>query len=230
MFIRHGIVLGMLILAGLGVFGGTLVRTFAFTDCPAPDQTYRVVWGDTLGGIALRFNTTVAVLANHNGIANPDWIFVEQRICIPGTVSQTTMPTGLTDVTVSADRQVYVNQARQFATEAGISADVFVRQINQESGFYPNAVYWAGAIGIAQFMPGTAAGLGVNPYNPTDALRGAARLMASYVNQYGGDYAKALAAYNAGAGAVQRAVYLGGGNWRVYLPAETQNYIRIILG
>ena len=54
--------------------------------------------------------------------------------------------------------------------------------------------------------------------------------MASYVRQFAGDYAKALAAYNAGPGTVQAAVQTGGTNWRAFLPAETQNYIRIILG
>jgi len=116
-----------------------------------------------------------------------------------------------------------------YALNSGISPNVFVRQINQESGFNPRAVSPAGAIGIAQFEPATAAGLGINPWDPVQSLQGAARLMASYVWQYG-DIAKALAAYNAGPGAVQRAINLGGSNWRVFLPFETQNYIRIILG
>ncbi len=232
LWLRHGIVLAVLLLAGLGVFGGTLMRTFAFTDCPAPDQTYRVVWGDTLGGIAASYSTTVGILADHNGIPNPDFIMAGQRICIPGQAQQTTTSMSSTSMTVSvpAGSDQYVTLARQFATDSGISPDIFVRQINQESGFNPNAVSWAGAVGIAQFLPSTAAGLGVNPYDATDALRGAARLMASYVQQYGGDYAKALAAYNAGQGTVQGAVNAGGDNWQAFLPAETQNYIRIILG
>ena len=124
----------------------------------------------------------------------------------------------------------YVNLARQDALEAGISPDIFVRQINEESGFNPYAISPAGAIGIAQFMPATAAGLGVNPRDPVDALQGAARLMAHYVRQYGGSYAQALAAYNAGPGRVALAIYFGGWNWRAYLPYETRAYIRIILG
>ena len=124
----------------------------------------------------------------------------------------------------------YVNLARQDALEAGISPDIFVRQINEESGFNPYAISPAGAIGIAQFMPATAAGLGVNPRDPVDALQGAARLMANYVRQYGGSYAQALAAYNAGPGRVALAIYFGGWNWRAYLPYETRAYIRIILG
>src|SRR3989440_12894885 len=84
----------------------------------------------------------------------------------------------------------YVAIAQQDAIAAGIPSDYFVRQINDESGFNPNSVSPAGAVGIAQFLPGTAAGLGINPWDPLQALRGAARLMANYDHQYGGDYAK----------------------------------------
>jgi soluble lytic murein transglycosylase-like protein len=124
----------------------------------------------------------------------------------------------------------YVGMARQAAIDAGISPDAFVRQIQQESGFNPTAGSPAGAEGIAQFMPGTAASMGVNPYDPSSALPGAARMMASLAAQFGGDYSKALAAYNAGSGAVQSAVAQGGANWLAYMPAETQNYVAIIMG
>ena len=124
----------------------------------------------------------------------------------------------------------YVGIARQDAVAAGIPADYFVRQINQESGFNPNSVSPAGAEGIAQFMPGTAAGLGINPWDPVQALRAAAHLMASYTHNYGGDYAMALAAYNAGTGAVQHATYVCGSSWMNCLPSETRNYIYIIMG
>lgn len=124
----------------------------------------------------------------------------------------------------------YMSIARQAAVNAGISPDYFVRQIQQESGFNPNAGSPAGAQGIAQFMPATAASLGINPYDPVQALDGAARLMASLNAQFGGNYAKALAAYNAGAGAVNSAVAQGGGNWLSYMPAETRNYVAVIMG
>jgi len=55
-------------------------------------------------------------------------------------------------------------------------------------------------------------------------------MMAGLASQFGGDYAKALAAYNAGAGAVNSAVAQGGGNWLAYMPAETQNYVHVIWG
>ena len=124
----------------------------------------------------------------------------------------------------------YVNIAWQDAIAAGIPADYFVRQMNQESAFNPNAVSPAGAEGIAQFMPSTAAGLGINPWDPVQALRAAANLMASYTQNFGGNYAMSLAAYNAGTGAVQHATYVCGSSWMNCLPSETRNYIYVIMG
>ncbi|GAC1433001.1 MAG: hypothetical protein PVS3B3_34020 [Ktedonobacteraceae bacterium] len=124
----------------------------------------------------------------------------------------------------------YVAIARQDALNVGIPPDYFLRQIYVESGFNPDAASPAGAVGIAQFEPATAAGLGINPYDPVQALSGAARLMASYVIQYDGEYAKALAAYNAGSGRLNRAVRTCGTSWLACVPAETQNYIYKIMG
>jgi len=123
----------------------------------------------------------------------------------------------------------YAQMAYQDAVGAGIDPNAFVAQIRQESGFNPNARSSAGAVGIAQFMPATASGLGVNPMDPVAALSAAARLMGNYVRTYGSE-AKALAAYNAGPGTLQYAESAGGNNWMKYLPTETQNYINTIMG
>ena len=108
--------------------------------------------------------------------------------------------------------------ARRKARKYGLDPGVFVRQIQQESGFNPNAQSPAGARGIAQIMPATAKGWGVNPMNPVAALDAAAKNMASYVRKYG-SYENALRAYNAGPGAIRAS--------RNY--AETNNYVRTIL-
>lgn len=123
----------------------------------------------------------------------------------------------------------YVPIAERDAVEAGISPVYFVRQINQESGFNPSAVSVTNAEGIAQFEPYTAAGLGINPWDPIQALRAAAQLMARYYHQYG-NYAKALGAYNAGPGAVQNASYACGMNWLNCMPGQTQDYVYRIMG
>src|SRR5262249_55069153 len=112
----------------------------------------------------------------------------------------------------------YRAAARRAAQKYGLDPGVFERQIKQESGFNPSARSPAGAIGIAQIMPATARGWGVDPTDPVAALDAAAKNMAGYVRKFG-SYKNALVAYNAGPGAVGKS-----------LPGETQNYIRVILG
>jgi soluble lytic murein transglycosylase-like protein len=117
----------------------------------------------------------------------------------------------------------YQDYARAAARKAGIDPNVFMAQIQQESGFNPAARSPAGAIGIAQFMPATAAGVHLDPTDPYASLDAAAAEDAKRLQQYDGDWGKTLASYNAGAGAVAQ---YGG------IPpyAETQTYVKTILG
>jgi soluble lytic murein transglycosylase-like protein len=122
----------------------------------------------------------------------------------------------------------YRSVAYKDAQDANIDPTLFVRQINQESGFNPHAVSPAGAIGIAQFMPSTAVGLGIDPHDPIQALKAASHLMASYIAIYG-TYGKALACYNAGCTTLDRAMQ-NCSDYYYCLPSETQNYIVAIMG
>ena len=99
---------------------------------------------------------------------------------------------------VPAQYQSYVSNA---AAELGIPAAVVAAQINLESGFNPNARSYAGAEGIAQFMPGTFRAYGSgSPFNVGDAFAAYVKYMKSLLNDFHGDLRKALAAYNAGPG------------------------------
>lgn len=103
------------------------------------------------------------------------------------------------------------------ARRARLNGNFFGATILQESAFDPFAISSAGALGIAQFMPDTAADFFINPLDPSQAMDGSARLLAAYVRRYH-SYSLALAAYNAGPLAVDR---YGG----VPPYAETREYI-----
>jgi len=109
---------------------------------------------------------------------------------------------------------------QQAGAQYGVNPSLLAAVASQESGFNPGAVSPAGAVGLMQFMPSTARGLGVNPLDPASSINGAAKYLSGLQNQFGST-ALALAAYNAGPGAVSR---YGG------IPpyAETQNYVRAV--
>lgn len=128
------------------------------------------------------------------------------------------VPTG------GSDGGQYAGLIQAAAQRHGIDPQIFTNLVRQESGFDPDAGSPAGARGLCQLMPGTAAGLGVTDVtDPAQSLEGGAKYLRQQLDRFGGDYTKALAAYNAGPGAVQR----HGG---VPPYAETQHYVATILG
>lgn len=119
----------------------------------------------------------------------------------------------------------------------GVSPNVLLAQIQQESGGNPNAVSPKGAMGLTQFMPATAAQYGVDPKDAGSSIQGQAHYMSDLLKMFNGDYTKALAGYNAGQGNVQKAVDKYGDNWlqnldKITSPAnaeQTRNYVSSIL-
>ncbi len=106
------------------------------------------------------------------------------------------------------------------ASKHGVDPALLAGLVEQESNFNPNAGSPAGAQGLTQLMPATAASLGVtNVHDPVQALDGGAKYLRQQLDRFDGDVARALAAYNAGPGAVER---FGG----VPPYAETQEYVR----
>jgi soluble lytic murein transglycosylase-like protein len=117
----------------------------------------------------------------------------------------------------------FADQINAAAQKYGVDPALLKGLIRQESNFNPNAKSPAGAAGICQLMPGTAAALGcTNPLDPAQAIDAGAKYLSQQLKAFGGDPRKALAAYNAGPGAVQR---YGG----VPPYAETQNYVRSVM-
>jgi soluble lytic murein transglycosylase-like protein len=119
-------------------------------------------------------------------------------------------------------RGEWLEAARGAARRHNVPEDLFLRLVQQESGWNPGAVSHKGATGLAQLMPATARRLGVDVHNPQQNLDGGARYLRMMYDRFG-SWRLALAAYNAGPGAVEE----HGG---VPPYAETRNYVRAILG
>jgi soluble lytic murein transglycosylase-like protein len=137
----------------------------------------------------------------------------------PSTAGATAGATGLSELPASVPYGAEITAA---AKRNGLDPALLAGLVKQESGFNANARSGAGAQGLTQLMPSTASGLGVhNPLDPAQSLEGGAKYLAQQLKAFDGDVARALAAYNAGPGAVQR---FGG----VPPYAETQNYVRAV--
>ena len=119
-------------------------------------------------------------------------------------------------------RRLYFRYVAAAACEAGVPVRLFDALVAHESRYQPFARSPAGAMGMAQLMPGTASYLGVSdPWDPVENLRGGARYLREQLDRYG-SWHLALAAYNAGPGNVDK----HGG---VPPFAETRSYVRTIL-
>lgn len=117
----------------------------------------------------------------------------------------------------------YAAKVRELSSRFDLSPALIEALVWQESRWNPNAVSPVGARGLAQLMPGTARELGVDPRDPYANLEGGARYLREQLDRFEGDVEKALAAYNAGPGRVQKA----GGIPRI---RETQTYVAAIFG
>ena len=147
---------------------------------------------------------------------------------IPGAIAATpataavagTSPAAATGTSALPAGVPYGAEITAAAQKHGIDPALLAGLVRQESNFDPNAGSPAGARGLTQLMPATAAGLGVTDVtDPAQALEGGAKYLKQQLDRFGGDVTLALAAYNAGPGAVQK---YGG----VPPYAETQSYVQ----
>lgn len=144
---------------------------------------------------------------------------VDAQIALPA-IQQTA---ATTNTYAKSSKPQLLNMISQIAHKHGVDEKLVKALIKQESGFNPNATSHCGAKGLMQLMPGTAKTLGVtDAYNPVQNVDGGVRHLKWLLSKYNGNVILALAAYNAGSGAVDK--YDG-----VPPYAETQNYVKSIL-
>lgn len=127
---------------------------------------------------------------------------------------------------VASIQSLIANQA----SAAGLNTSLALSVAQQESGFNQNAAGSSGEIGTFQLMPGTAADLGVNPYDLAENVQGGVSYLQQMINRYGGNTAQGVAAYNAGPGTVDNAIASLGAEWFSGLPSSTQAYVNSVLG
>jgi soluble lytic murein transglycosylase-like protein len=116
--------------------------------------------------------------------------------------------------------EAFIPVIEEVAADTGLDPRLLAGLVWAESTFVPDAVSSAGAIGLAQLMPGTAAGLGVDPWDPAANVRGGAAYLSQQIDRFG-SVELGLAAYNAGPG---RVIEHSGA------PSYTHAYIDRVLG
>lgn len=173
---------------------------------PAPGGTSHIVrQGETLASIAGRTGTTADALARSNGIANPNVIVVGTTLRLPGAPppSATASPAAVS----RSDVAVLLDAA---SARHGVNASLSRAVAWQESGWTQSAVSSAGALGVMQLMPDTAAwagpallGRNIDARSATDNIDAGVAFLAHLVRATG-DVPTALAAYNQGLASVQR--------------------------
>ncbi len=182
---------------------------------PAAAPVVHVVTsGENLTGIARRYGSTISAIARANGIANPSFLRVGQRLTIPGAAPSVQAPASGMPPSISmlvAARAPIGDLIRVEAKAQGVPVAFALAVAWQESGWRPGVVSRAGAVGVMQLTPPTAdwvastmLGHGIDLYDARSNIQAGVMLLRHYLDRYDGDRSLALAAYYQGQTAADR--------------------------
>lgn len=150
----------------------------------------------------------------------------------PGAAAAQRRSSGGTVSSVSNAASAWGPQVAKAAAARGVDPGVMLAQIDTESAGNPNAIgpetRSGTAKGLTQFTDETAKQYGVNQMDPVSSINGQAAYMGDLLKKYGGDYEKALAAYNWGPGNLDKAIAARPDDWQSLLPSETLKYVATI--
>ena len=179
---------------------------------------------ELIGARVAEIQQHVAALTGQPTGAGASTSFADQLAAAQGASAPAAATTATGTTLGGGTPSQYDAQITAAATKYGLDPALLKGLIRQESNFNASARSGAGAQGLTQLMPATAASLGVtDATDPAQAIDGGAKYLKQQLDRFGGDASKALAAYNAGPGAVAK---YGG----VPPYAETQNYVQKVLG
>lgn len=173
-------------LAGTDLAGGV----------PRADDLYSAIAKQTEAALESGMLFDPTARASYASGAAPTWL---------GGVEGPTSTVPMGDLTPVRADVPYASMFNAAGARYGVPPTVLAGMGHVESRFRLDAVSGAGAQGMMQFLPGTAAEMGVNPWDPASAIDGAARYIRKALDRFGGSLDMAVGAYNIGPGAMARA-------------------------
>lgn len=183
-------------------FRAFLITAFAISTWPARADAQIYAWRDANGTLVLSDRTIDAPTDVYKVAGAPSYV--------------TTRP-----VDAQSEHHQFEPLIKEHATRQSLRPELVRAVIQVESGFNPRALSPKGAMGLMQLMPATARSLGVNnPWDPAQNIRGGTDYLRQLLDEYDGNEELALAAYNAGSGAVAKY------GRRVPPYRETRDYVR----
>jgi hypothetical protein len=245
--------------AAQSAIGSMTLAAAGITTMNTVSNTFAATAGGTMGWIGLALfgpmgagyllqkidavNSGISTMLDKFGIGKVNMADIKQSATLED-INRRRHEKGLPDLDARELRQLqgatsggtgpgkgYLSLMSEAESKYGLPPGVLKAIAGPESNWNPKAVSPAGAQGLMQLMPATQSAVGVtNPFDASQSITGAAKLLKELFDHFHGDMEKTVAAYNAGAPAVDRAVAKDPKGWLSLLPKETREYVPKVMG